>query len=221
MRNNHRRTSKIALPLGQRIQVNLERIANLLQLYSFMEISRKSLPDDKKYLTIDGSDILRSVVVLAHATLEDYLRSLIKLSWLEKDDDFIKEKLSNIKGRFGEKVFTIEDLINKKNKTIKAFFEEYLLGYIDNHLTFNDETQIVNYLKQCNAFNQKCKDCLKDIAEMTKRRHKIVHHADKSGTDKKTFSRISPSEVTRWVDSLSVLIFESLQEHVKNLGKHE
>src|SRR5687767_13968161 len=63
-----------------------QRARTLLQIYTLTietVISRsKTNPDEELLLTLDPSDLLRSVVVLVHASLETYLRD-IGARWLK------------------------------------------------------------------------------------------------------------------------------------------
>ncbi|MCH5378113.1 MAG: hypothetical protein JJ992_29510, partial [Planctomycetes bacterium] len=64
----------------------------------------------------DASDVLRSAVVLLHATLEDLLRTVASAHLPRADNEFIRKMPLAGKPRSGK--YTIGDLVQHRGKTI-------------------------------------------------------------------------------------------------------
>jgi hypothetical protein len=119
---------------------NFGRLRNLVELY-------ESLASGKGRKSVHSLDLLRVTTVLAHATLEDYLRSL--MTWQLPLAD--KEKLRSIPitkkdGANQSTKFEMSDLIDFRGRTV----DDLIALSIKEHLSiksFNSTDDLVGALK--------------------------------------------------------------------------
>ena len=147
----------------------------------------------------NNEDILRSAVVFMHATLEDSLRSIASAflpnaneaalnriplagSSNSRPDKFLLGRLSAHRKR------TVEELIKKS-------VDEYL-----QHETFNSVSDIVELLHSLDFEIKPLESHFGSLDAMMKRRHQIVHCADRE-MDGKLVS-INGDLVGSWVQTL-------------------
>ncbi len=157
-------------------------------------------------------DILRATTVLTHATLEDYLRNL--LQWRLPHQD--RDKIENIPlvgtsaiGRPSK--FNLGELVAHKNKRIDTVIKESIAEYLG-ILSFNDTTDIAKALSSITLIvTPEIRDLFPVINEMIKRRHKIVHRADRedvTGSGHHSITSISVQKVEKWKRAIDQLVFE-------------
>ena len=156
--------------IEQTLSNNLDRVENLVSLYSPRRGRTK----------VHDSDILRAALVLLHASLEDFLRSM--LIW--KINDFDEETLTKYGFPSGHKrgkdKITLGELSAHKGKTVDALIEEAVSSHLVAYSSFNDLGEVKKALIQCGIA-----DATVDahdfgrMGEMISRRHNIVHKADR------------------------------------------
>ena len=216
MKNAQKLQLKIAKELGTRFFENIERVKNLLMLFGYLEKTTVENTNFNKRTNLD--DILRSYVVLLHANLEDYLRNLAKITWIAKDSEFYDAiPIFRENRKKNAEKFLLREIAKHKGKSVNTLLKNSLFDYVENNLTFNDTGQISSHLLSCNAFNENCRKSLKKIDSFLKRRHRIVHHADKSLNSKHRFSSISRKQVEGWLFCVRDIVTESLMAHTEYL----
>lgn len=148
---------------------NLNRVESIVKLFD--RLKDKGVND---YKTTKKSDLLRAAVVFLHSSFENYFREIIKNLVINSNDNtIIINLLSNLKK------IQLEDLLENKNTNIKL--SEYINKLVEKRMllsSFNSVDEIVGYLnivKISSDFEHKS-----EIEEFIKRRHKIVHEADKN-----------------------------------------
>lgn len=183
---------------------NFARINNLISIYKTLE-SGKS----KGRRNTHNLDILRSCVVLIHSTLEDYLRNVlaIRLPFSEPDVlNTVPLKGSDENGR--NLKFTMGSLAASRGKTIEKVIEESVIEYLQ-YTSFNNTKDIVNFLKKIRI--EPKQDQLTKLSDLIKRRHNIVHNADKSresGKGKHRIESISLRQVDSWKKAVDKFVGE-------------
>ncbi len=151
---------------------NLERVENLVSLYGPATPGRRKVHD---------TDVLRAALVLLHASLEDYLRSL--LAW--KIETFDEETLNRYGFPNGTKrpptKVTLGELSAHRGKSINALIAEAVQFHLEEFQSFNDLGEVKRALEQC-GINHATVDARNygDLPEMISRRHNIVHKADRN-----------------------------------------
>jgi RiboL-PSP-HEPN len=126
-----------------------------------------------------SDDILRSVVVLTHAYLEDFLRTLARaLLPIASEAAVNAIPLAGLGGNTGRaEKFFLGKLTQHRGKSVDDVIRESVEEYLG-RVSFNSGTEIMSFLGQLGV---KPNDPwqLKYLDQMIQRRHLIVHRADK------------------------------------------
>jgi hypothetical protein len=160
---------------GPEIDENFNRVENILSLYR-----NKLSPRGSGRRPVHSTDVLRSAVVLIHATLEELLRSVARFRFDRiRDVETLKTiPLLGNQGKNASKYF-LGDLIKHKDLTVDSLISQSVKEYYNTSVTYNHQGDIVRVLNQCNFDIDKFKKYLPILDEMISRRHRIVHHGDK------------------------------------------
>jgi hypothetical protein len=158
-----------------------------------------------------SSEILRAVVVLNHAYLEDFMRTLA-LSFLPTANESALDRVpfaGHGQTDRAEKFF-LGKLAQHRGKTVDGVIRESVSRYMD-RFTFNSVTEIISFLESIGLKLPDGKDknpksipelpvtdeILRMLDAMMQRRHQIAHRADKS-TDGR-LQDIRSAEVLGWL----------------------
>jgi hypothetical protein len=146
-----------------------------------------------------SDDIFRAIVVLTHAYLEDFLRTLAKAFLPMADERTINDVplvgLGSSSGR-AEK-FYLGKLIQHRGKRIDDVIQESVDEYLERS-SFNSATEIMSFLERLGLKDiEKQDEKLSVVDTMIRRRHLIVHRADRAGNQ---LQAIDPDEVLLWVE---------------------
>lgn len=151
---------------------NIARVENLVSLYGKKGPGRKNAKD---------TDILRAAVVLLHASMEDFLRSLL----ISKIADFDRETLNkfplpNLGGKAPQK-FLLGNLAEHRGKTVDALIVDAVTVHLEQFSSFNSLGDVKKALNQCGIENKVVEDQgFGVLPDMINRRHNIVHKADRN-----------------------------------------
>jgi HEPN superfamily RiboL-PSP-like protein len=157
-----------------------------------------------------SDDIFRAIVVLTHAYLEDFLRTLAKAFLPMADERTINDvPLVGLGSTGRAEKFLLGKLIQHKGKLIEDVIRESVDAYLERS-SFNSATEIVSFLERLGLNNEREDEKLSVVDKMIRRRHLIVHRADKAGTQ---LQAIDPTEVLHWVD-VTYQFMESLVVHI-------
>lgn len=184
---------------------NFLRLNNLISLY-------KTLSTGKGRKPTNSLDILRATTVLAHSTLEDYLRNL--LNWKLPQQN--KDKINHIplvgtseSGRATK--FTLGDLVIHKGKTVDSLINTSVSEYLGT-VSFNDTSDIASALTGISLIvTPQIQNTFTVLNEMIKRRHNIVHRADRDdniGSGHHTIKSISVQKIEKWKKAIDKLVVE-------------
>lgn len=157
--------------ITQRLNKNIARVENLVSLYQAEGKGRRGTKD---------TDVLRAALVLLHAGLEDYLRSLLIWKVPEFGADTLKDFRVLMGDEWKEKV-TLAELHSLKGKTVDEVITASITANIRKYKTFSDVAAVKKALERIGIIKAKV-DAL-DLAQlrgMIERRHLIVHHADRN-----------------------------------------
>ena len=161
-------------------------------------------------------DLLRSTTVLAHSTLEDYLRSV--LMWrLPSMADSAKLNQVPLVGMSltgnRETKFKLGDLVAYKGKTVDEVIEASIVEHLG-MMSFNNTTDIVSAMRSIGVeVTEPMRDCFPLLDEMIKRRHNIVHRADRDGNRRigsgnHAYKSISLVKVKSWINQIDSFVNE-------------
>ncbi len=167
-------------------------------------------------------DILRAVVVLTHAYLEEFLRTLGRaLIPLGNKDALDDIPLTGTRGRAQN--FRLGSLKRHFDKSVEQVVQES----VDEHLercTFNNKTEVKQFLEKLGI--RVDGDDLEAINEMMQRRHLIAHRADRlPAADSAVYARqpISATQVLRWVgatNSFATLVLRAVVKQSTSPESH-
>lgn len=177
---------------------NLERVENLVSLYGPPTPGRRKVHD---------TDVLRAALVLLHASMEDYLRSL--LVW--KIDTFDAETLSGYGLPNGkpnpQKKFDLGDISRHRGKSVDDLIRHAVKSHLEEFQSFNHLGDVKDALKKCGIANETV-DAYNfgELPEMIARRHNIVHKADKNevvgGPGNHRTKSIGPKTVNNYLQAV-------------------
>lgn len=178
-----------------------------------------------------ASEILRAVVVLNHAYLEDFLRNVaLWLMPIAGEDALNKIPLAGPTGR-AEK-FHLGKLAEHRGKKVDDVIRESVEAHMERS-TFNNVTEIMSFLDSVNVNLPRSdeidasssgiprlpisRDSLGVLDAMMKRRHHIVHRADRAKAGD-GLEEITETEVMLWLATtmmftLSIATENFMQRH--------
>jgi hypothetical protein len=191
-------------PYTAHIREALVRSANLLQAATAIHFENAA-PVIVERETVED-DIFRSVVVLTHAYLEDYLRTLGNIFLpLAQEDVLNGVPLVGLgKGNRDIQKFALGKLIHHRGKLVDDVIKESVNEHLARR-SFNSEDEITAFLTELGLMPDD-REHLPAIAAMIRRRHMIVHRADKRDGQ---LQSINHTEVFQWITATR-LFMESL-----------
>jgi hypothetical protein len=168
---------------------NFKRLYPLTQLAGGME--------DRK----TAEDILRAVVVLQHAYLEDFLRTIAAALLPVGDERCLNGiPLAGLSGR-AEKFF-LGKLVRHRGRLVDEVLKQSVSEYLDRS-NFNSTEEIAELLEMLGFKVEDHNDVFPELSRMIERRHQIVHRADKvkaSNSNNYTLQPIEAEEVQSWME---------------------
>lgn len=194
------------------------RIADLLIVAE--QISKPgALPDltDRRKETVQ--DILRAAVVLIHAELEEYLRTIARALLPEGNESCLNEiPLAGLGGR--REKFLLGKLVQHKGKFIDDVLRDSVAEHLE-HSNYNSTTEIAALLKTLGFDVPKPDGIFPVIQQMIERRHQIVHRADRiEETNLATGPQvIQIEEVGQWLGAVHRLTISLHTALLDKLGK--
>lgn len=186
--------------IAQRFSENIARVRNLVDIYS-------------NHLAGSGSgrrshsktDVLRAAVVLLHAAMEDLLRSLAywKLP-AANADTLAKIPLVTVAPAMK---FGLGELVAHRGKSIDDVIAESVNGYLERS-SYNSTAEVASFLTSIGIPLANVNSKFTQIDELMKRRHQIVHRADRDetgGQGNHAVRSIGQVTVRNWIDDVESL----------------
>lgn len=205
---------KSLAPYYERLNENADRIIDLISLYKKL----KNNPEFQSHPSLD--DILRTSIVFTHATLEDFLRTLAsQLLPFAESETLNQIPLAGLSPSSRAEKFLLGNLVKFKGKSIEEVIQESINNSLQNS-NFNNTTDIAQLLRSLNIDISKVNESFPEIDELMKRRHIIVHRADKA-IDGNNFLNVSPEQVKGWLMAviklvLNILKITAVQQAIKD-----
>lgn len=157
---------------------NIGRVRNLISIFYLLTTKKRRKQSTKE------TDLLRVAIMLLHSSMEDYLRSILKIKLPEIGTKEVLKKIPLLSSdpnqdRRNTK-FDFSELIEYKEITIQKIIEQSVEKYLD-EVSFNDVKDITTNLSSINInLSQELRNGYYPIlTQMIKRRHCIVHEADR------------------------------------------
>jgi hypothetical protein len=156
------------LPYFARLAENNQRVNRLLQFF-----------DEDLKEREGGEDILRAAVVLIHASLEDFLRTLASELLPAGDENSLKDIPLAGSGSFGRnEKFVLGQLAQHRGKTVDELLRQSVADNLGRS-NYNNTKEIAQLLTKIGFKPEEHNDEFAAIDQMIQRRHQIVHRADR------------------------------------------
>ncbi|MFB9160131.1 HEPN domain-containing protein [Chromobacterium violaceum] len=180
---------------------NITRVRSLLEMY---DAYRDAIGVGRAPTYL--SDLLRACVVMLHASFEDVCRSIAA----EKLPHANAEILNGIpfsKG-IGKQKISLGDLVPHREKRVSDLIQESVSQYLEN-FSVNNPPEIDEFLRKIGIadvenFRRTCPK-FTDLCRAIKRRHHIVHQADKNpeaGAGHHAAQPINRETLDRWTEAI-------------------
>jgi hypothetical protein len=179
----------------ERFVENIVRVERLINLHSVLA---DIATENAAHSGYDASDVLRSAVVLLHATLEDLIRTIASAHLPRNESEFIKKIPLAGMPRTGK--YTIADLVQHRGKTIDVVLDESINQWLETH-SFNHADDVRGMLTELGMPVDYFAQNYEKLDQMIERRHLIVHRADRQNDGAVT--PIAPDEVKIWADNVN------------------
>jgi len=204
----HERASRL---VGPHLDLHTEAMGRVMKLLTFADHLESSIPfppaedktrpsSDIKSQTEAVREMQRAAVVLTHAYLEDFLRTIAEVLLPECDENSLKViPLAGLPGR--PEKFHVGTLVQHKGKTVDELLRQSVREHLDRK-TFNNKGEIEELLRTLRFDLSGSKEDLAAIQQMIQRRHQIVHRADRQKTPSSNTPVLQPIEdrdATRWL----------------------
>lgn len=201
--------------LKENFDFNMVRIDSLCSLYS--ELRDNHIKEKER---TKRTDVLRAAVVFMHSSFENYYRGvLICLLPQSKNISSLKNiSFLGNNGRHEEKI-TLDGLSKYSDKSVEYIISESVKEAL-NSTSFNNYTDISSWSKKVNidlnSFNQQ-----KELDELIKRRHKIVHEADnQSQNGEHKLTQIRHDQVLKWKKTVNNLV-NIIDDQLSNMEENK
>ena len=120
----------------------LMRVHNLVCLYDRLI---KEVDGENKEDKLDAGDILRSAVVLLHASLEDLVRTYAA-TFLTRDEELFKEV--GLVGKPPNSRICLGDFVKHRNKSVDELLEESIHSWLHRSFTISSNRDLIDMLKR-------------------------------------------------------------------------
>lgn len=184
----------------ERLAQNIARAHNLVSIYKVLTGSQ---PGRR---SVGHTDVLRSAVVLIHASLEDFLRSLARAYLPAARHDVISAIPLKGVGRSGRaEKFTLGELAQHRGKTVDELIHESVEAHLERS-NYNNSSEIVTLLESLDLEIEPCRRFFSELDKMMARRHQIVHRADctaETGRGRHQAQSLSVSAIEQWINVVS------------------
>jgi len=150
-----------------------------------------------------ADDILRAIVVLMHASLEDFLRSVSAVHLRYASPDILNDvPLLHVEKERPEKFF-LGALVEYRDMSVSDLIDRSVEKYLE-RTTYNSTRDIAGVLRAVGIPSDRYAPLFPELDKMISRRHYIVHRADlaKNASEDTNLNVISPKEVRMWVDTV-------------------
>lgn len=186
--------------IEQRLTENLGRVENLVKIYEGLKT-----PGQGRKNTHD-TDILRAAVVLLHASMEDFLRSLARWKLPASSNAQVLEQFpfpGSKPGQRAEKV-NLGFFANHRGKTV----DEIIRTAVEEHLdrsSYNNIQEIRRLLESIGVTVANVNQEFPTLEQTMTRRHMVVHQADRDDAGDQGSQRlkvISVPQVRPWIEAV-------------------
>lgn len=190
--------------------LNAQRILRLVSISTEVLKFRYKLKLEMD-LDLLVDDIMRAVVVLLHATFEDFLREIARLRLSECPAEVLDEiPLAGISIIGQPRKFLLGTLHGHRGKSIDELIKESIDEFLSKK-SFNNSTDVVKMLEKIGIDPSGVSKYFSALDQMMRRRHQIVHKADQEGSPGNWhLAPIDPRDLWEWTRNTYDLIRQLL-----------
>jgi hypothetical protein len=185
------RASADKAEVQERFAQNVKRVKSVISLYPQSGSGRRE---------VSASDLLRAAVVLLHASFEDFLREVVLLRVAHATNKWLAQ-VPLTGNREAPTKFDLGDLSAHRSKSIDAVIEESIRGHLEKS-TYNNTMQVAGLLEGVGIEPKKVNAAFSKVDAMMKRRHRIVHRADRNestGSGHYKANSLAKPDVENWI----------------------
>ena len=194
-------------PSIQRLAQNLGRADNLVQVYNDLFGKKKGRK------SVHAADVLRTAVVFIHASLEDFLRSLAAAHLPRASESALNDiPLMGLNSLGRPEKFYLGKLGTHRGKTVDQVIEESIANFLERS-NYNNTQDIALLLSTIGIDVSKVNQTFPVLDQMMRRRHQIVHRADRVdrlGKGLQYAQSISAAQVANWIKATKEFMTEVL-----------
>lgn len=187
--------------IEDRFQLNIARVKNLVQIYGV--ITAGTGQGRKGH---QQTDVLRAAVVLLHASMEDVLRSLAHWK-LPASSALVLDEFPLV-GTGPNTKFSLGALSAHKGKSVNDVIKASVDKYLERS-NYNNNAEVAKLLGQIGLNASAVNHTFPLLEEVMKRRHLIVHRADKDdvgGRGNHRVKSLGPSTVNSWIFNVEAFV---------------
>ncbi len=166
------------------------------------EAAEKLRPTDK----IIADDMLRAAVVLLHASLEDFLRTVAAAYLRFAPASVINDVPLVGVGRERPEKFFLGALVEHQHLTVAELIDSSIHAHLERK-SFSNSKEIAALLTNLDFKLDDVRHLFAVLDQLSERRHLIVHRCDFKSTTAKTMdlelSQIESSEVSNWANAVN------------------
>lgn len=192
--------------IKERFDGNIARVRHLVTIYE------QSGGSGRGRRAVDISDVLRAAVVLLHAAVEDLLRSLERRVLPRAPSDVLDTV--PLVGLPARSRFELGALAVYRGKSVDELIDASVAAHLES-ATYNNANELSAVIRRLGADPSAFRQWFSSLEAMMKRRHHIVHQADRdrtSGSGHHRAKSLSKGQVTEWVDIAAQFAAKVFQE---------
>ena len=196
--------------LGTRFRDNISRVRNLAEIY---ESKITSAGSGRR--PVGSADVLRAAVVLLHATLEDFVRTISR-ELLPNQNESVLDKvpLSGTAEHGRAEKFLLGKLVPFRGKTVNEVLSKSVADFLE-HSNYNNPEELAAAIENVGLDKKKIEHLFVDLRKMMERRHVIVHRADRNPQSGKGYHKgqsLGAGHVNGWIDTVENFANEILKQ---------
>ena len=212
--------AEVVAPLANRLSYNLGRVEHLVRTY------QRLYGKGRGRRTVAQTDLLRAAVVFLHATLEDSLRTVAGIYLPSAGTEAIDEVPLAGSPTFRPQNYRLGRLVEHRGKTVDELIVESIAEHLQRS-SYSNTNDIMALLKSLDLPpSEEVTRTLPDLQELMRRRHQIVHQADRVDTKGRGTQRaasIATQAVERWIDAVrdfgtALMAHVIHREHTRKFG---
>jgi len=184
--------------IRKRTEGNLERVRNLVRIYEGINAGQQGRR------AACETDILRAAVVLLHACLEDFVRTL--QYWRLPTAGAVALNEIPMKGLPRPGKVQLGDVAQFRGQSV----DDLVRSSVEEHLSRSNYNNCDDITRAMDAIDVHldeglCRRTFPAIEEMIRRRHQIVHRADRNeigGSGNHRVSSLGREKVNEWIEAV-------------------